>query len=160
METINGFPDYKVNTNGDVFSFRRGGKQRQLKKRYCRGGYVSYIIRDSFGKKTNLSAHRIVANQYIKNDNYKPCVNHINGVRDDNRVENLEWCTYSENIKHGIALNKKTNVNAKLSEVMHFILKSEFSRIKSQKEVSNKYKIPYKIIQNLYHGKYYKNYGE
>ena len=44
--------------------------------------------------------HRLVANYFIPNLADKPCVNHINGNRLDNRVENLEWTTWAENNQH------------------------------------------------------------
>lgn len=44
--------------------------------------------------------HRAVATTFIPNPNNYPCVNHINLIRDDNRADNLEWCTHKQNMRH------------------------------------------------------------
>ena len=58
------------------------------------------------GKKMKY-IHKLVAEAFIPNPNKYPCVNHINGNKSDNRVENLEWCTYSHNNKEAYRLGLK-----------------------------------------------------
>lgn len=52
------------------------------------------------GKTKTVLLHRLIAIHFIDNPENLPCVNHINGIKSDNRLENLEWCTRSQNTKH------------------------------------------------------------
>jgi len=108
---------YAVSSLGRVKSIERkvrhpkGGvktvHERVLKLGVQTNGYLTASL--SKGRGTHL-VHRLVATAFIHNHCNKPCVNHINGDKKNNRVSNLEWCTYSENEKHSyFVLNKKPN---------------------------------------------------
>lgn len=75
--------------------------ERFVPQCYSRG-YLSVHIQ----KGKNTRVHRLVAQAFLENPKNHPVVNHINGIKDDNRVENLEWCTISENTLHGIHVLK------------------------------------------------------
>lgn len=64
-------------------------------------GYCRVTLANSGKNRKVFSVHRLVAIAFIPNPENKKTVNHKNGIRNDNRLENLEWATYSENCKHG-----------------------------------------------------------
>ena len=100
---IDGTDDSFISDDGKI---KCDGKL--LKPKYDSEGY----LRVSFnGKRERI--HRLVANAFIDNPEKKPFVNHINGIKDDNRVENLEWVTPREN---SIKAAKNGQINNKVSK--------------------------------------------
>ena len=89
--------NYKVSDKGEVVRIDRNYYLKFFKDK---DGYLSCTLRNEDGTKTTYRVHRLIAMAFIPNPLNKPEVNHINSIRDDNRAENLEWVTRSENEKH------------------------------------------------------------
>ena len=89
---IQGFEgQYKISKKGDVYSL----KTNKLLKPILSNGYLKVM----FGRKM-YRIHRLVAMAFIQNPCGYNCINHINGIKTDNRVENLEWCNHTMNLIH------------------------------------------------------------
>lgn len=110
---IDGFNNrYQVSNLGNVksLSYRNSKKPHLMTLRKQWNGYL-YVMLVENKKQKFVAVHRLVAKAFCDNPQNKPHVNHLNNIRDDNRAENLEWCTVSENQKYAWAQGRKNNEN-------------------------------------------------
>lgn len=131
---VKGFEEfYQVSNQGEIRSkdryvhfkhkdrFYKGAIKRQ---QIGTNGYKIVKLYKNDKKKYTFSVHRLVAEAFLEKPSYAECVNHINGNKLDNRIENLEWCTYSENNIHALKNNlrkpdiEKLIANKKIKVVM------------------------------------------
>jgi hypothetical protein len=126
--------NYIISKDGKIFSKKRN----KILKQDIFSGYANVVLSNN-GNKIKIGVHRLVAFIYKQNLYNKPCVNHLDGNKLNNNVENLEWCTYSENeihsryvlgkkIKHFPETKKKMRDAAKGRDMSKLINKSVITR--------------------------------
>lgn len=163
---------YKVFRNGKVvaceFTYTDNygtGRTRAFPERECKpsktkhGGYYELNLGGRTGEKWAL--HRLVATVWKDNPNHLDTVNHIDGNKGNNSVENLEWCSRENNIRHGyvsglydenklhLAYNSWKNGHTVVSPDMKSTIKYDHSNGLSRKELAEKYNLSQKMLDNL-----------
>lgn len=146
--------DYEITKDGRVFSLKRG--HREVAPQPNGKGYMRVHIA---GKMRFV--HRLVAEKYVPNPDGKPCVNHIDGNKQNNSASNLEWVTNAENRKHAVAnglhLKGENCPWAKLTqEDVDFI---RTHREISAKELAAKYGVAVATVRSARNGNSWKHHG-
>lgn len=98
-EKVNDYEEYEVDTNGVIYGKRGNPLKFSINpKGYC------IVVFSINGKEKGFGVHQIVARQFVQNDNpeFKTQVNHLDGDKTNNHVENLEWVTAKENMRHSV----------------------------------------------------------
>ena len=125
---------YKVSTIGNVYSIKRN---RLLNQNL---NYCGYLIVSHY--KTKKLVHRLVAEMFIPNPLNLPEINHIDGNKQNNVINNLEWCTHIENINHsmktGLCNNNGKSWRLKLNETQIKEIRQLNGKL-FHKEIAEKY---------------------
>lgn len=104
FKEIKGFEGlYGVTRKGEVFKLKNGKPDKKIGVPRTNGSHnytCTSLYKD--GNKFDVMVHRVVAETFIPNPQNLPCVNHKDGNKHNNSLENLEWVTYSENSKHAV----------------------------------------------------------
>lgn len=107
---------YEVSNMGRVKSLSNKGTTNIIKATTINnGGYVTIRLAKN-KKEMGKLVHRLVAEAFIPNPDNKATVNHIDSNRINNNLDNLEWTTYSENLKHAFKYGSKKATNKKLTD--------------------------------------------
>lgn len=101
---IPGYSRYYINKEtAKVISIARGiDKIREMYPTVNRMGYYQYTMLNEENKSKSLLQHRLLMLTFVDNPNNYPFVNHIDGNKLNNVVDNLEWCTHQQNVRHAI----------------------------------------------------------
>lgn len=96
FKVIKEYPMYSVSTEGRI---RKNSTGKILTPSKMPSGYVQINLFTGDGRRKKELVHRLVAMTFLRNDDHLPEVNHIDGVRDNNTLTNLEWVTHKENVR-------------------------------------------------------------
>jgi len=147
---------YQISNLGRIKSLRFN-REKILKYSTNCDGYNHIILRNHNSIRTNHSIHRLVCLAFIENTEDKKEVNHINGLKSDNRLINLEWCTHSENQKHAIRIGLKIMLKGEKNNLSK-LTEKQVKEIKygnknlMQKEIAKIYKIHRSTILRIRKG--------
>lgn len=142
LKSIKEYPGYYCNRKGDIYSTKKhirnpDGSLHKMTPTLNGAGYLHVTLRKE-GKKYSRVVHRLIAKTWMPNPESKRTINHIDGNKENNHVDNLEWATDSENVRHswttGLSYKETKAVNQYDKE---FNLIATFTSIKKAAEKTN-----------------------
>lgn len=148
-------------TAEDLLVTESGEVQNKITGNWLKGDVNNSGYRRVTAFKKRWFVHRLVAEKFIPNPDGKRCVNHKNGDKTDNRVENLEWVTDSENQLHKCFVLNKTvgskNSNSVLTEKQVIALRNRHANGESGRSLARAYNISQTMVRNILSRKAWKH---
>lgn len=133
---IDGYENYQVSSMGKVKNITTG---KMLKGHSNGRGYLHVVLYNNEHKGKTIMIHRLVAKAFIPNPENLPQVNHIDECKENNCVDNLEWCTSEYNINHGTH-NRRTGLNNPNRKPIYSVTQSgEVTYFESAREAEKYY---------------------
>lgn len=164
---------YGANKNGEIcsFDYKHTGTTQKLIQHTDKDGY-KYVYMKINGRKVKRRSHRVVLSCFEEMPIDKTFVNHKNGKKDDNRIENLEWCTTRENVLHAyrvlgrensdkqiesakILFAKENNPKAKITEKIAICIINDRRKGMLLREIAKKYNLSVSQVGAICQGKYW-----
>lgn len=148
---------YQISENGQIRSLPRlnsagrflRGRLRKLE--VDRDGYLKVgLTKNNIQRRFLVS--RLVAHHFLPNPKNNPIVNHIDGIKSNNHVSNLEWASIRDNNLHAVAMNLRNgyqgskNYNAKLNEADVIKIKTMLAKHMPIKEIAQKFRVSFATI--------------
>ena len=139
---------YEINEISEVRSLSNRNYYKIMPQRKGRGGYWTVRLSNK-GKDATLYVHRLIGFSFIKNLLNKPMINHIDGNKLNNSIENLEWVTHAENMRHAYKLGLVVSLPGRCKRIIDRCSGAIF---KSIKHAADFYMIPYSTCKNYLNG--------
>lgn len=159
---------YEISSHGRVRSIDRVVNNGVNGQREIKGELLSsWVDKDGYkrlmlyngGNRKHYGLHRLVAIAFIDNPDNKPLVNHIDGIKDNNRLSNLEWSTESENAQHAVELGLRqsnggeNHANAKMTDEKAIEMFEKYKTDKyTMQELADEYGISPSVCSNIING--------
>ena len=157
--------NYAVSSKGIIYSFPRNGTSkhtREMKTSLNKYGYERISMHKD-DKAYYKTIHRLVAEAFLPNPYNKPQVNHIDGIKTNNNVSNLEWATAKENKAHAVLNNLSSDIGKFNSDTKRKLNSTQLIEVKKllqdksmmQKDIAIKYGVSKQVITLIKQGATY-----
>jgi len=169
--TIPGYTRYEISDMGRIktFNWKNKGTEAIMKPALDGSGYLRTMLkRDIDDKIHTIKVHRLVLITFVGSPEKDQECNHINGIRSDNRLINLEWVSHSENLKHSFHIGFSSNIGEKnpaatVTEDIVIEIRKNYQYGKTarngitKQEIAEKYGVSFEVIKNIVTGRTWKH---
>lgn len=157
FKPIIGYESYMISNEGNIISTLKYRNNKHIIKPVKDSkGYLRVTLKDNYGKHKTKKVHRLVLLAFLNNPNNFPQCNHKNGIKTDNRIENLEWCDNLYNQRHAKSLGLvpkmigEKNGSSKLIEKQVIEIRQKFiPRKYTRKHLAEEYSVTEFCIKDI-----------